>query len=109
MGIKTMPPDASVVFDDELRHAPGRFHSYRGYYEMIAIDYSNEDMPVSEFLEKIQDAIGETFEGYKGGNFKMNRQTPVWASEYGASSGIGVIGVENIDGYCVLKTCLVDE
>jgi hypothetical protein len=30
-------------------------------------------------------AIGEVFEGYKGGDFQMGRNTPVWLASYGCS------------------------
>lgn len=30
-------------------------------------------------------AMGEVFEGYKGGDFQMGRNTPVWLASYGCS------------------------
>ena len=33
----------------------------------------------------LEDAIGETFTGYKGGEFKMDGDTPVYYAPYGST------------------------
>ncbi len=39
--------------------------------------------------------IGQTFTGYKGGDFIMNESTHVWIATYGTTAGSGqIIGVE---------------
>ena len=70
-------------------------HSYRGYYVDLAFETSDA-MPVSEMLSMANDCMGETFEGYKGGDFTMGRTTPVWIADYGCC-GLRLMGI-NDDG-----------
>ena len=58
-------------------------HSYRGYYSDLAFSLSENDMTTSYAIEMCQKCMGEVFEGYKGGDFQMGRNTPVWIAEYG--------------------------
>lgn len=58
-------------------------------YKKISI--GKENPTVQEWIDVLKQALGKTFEGYKGGNFKMGKGTPVWLAEYGDSSF-------NIDG-----------
>ena len=90
-----------VKFDDGS--IPGDFDSYRGYYRYIAIGRGSTSM-VGDLLEKATSAIGQTYEGYKGGEFTMHKNTPVFISEWGSSSGVGVVGVEFVNGVVTLKT-----
>lgn len=45
-----------------------------------------ENPTVEEWIEVLKQAIGKTFTGYKGGDFLMGKNTPVWLAEYGNSS-----------------------
>ena len=42
-------------------------------------------------------AMGAEFEGYKGGEYIMGANTPLWISEYGEASGTRIMAV-NADG-----------
>jgi hypothetical protein len=46
-------------------------HSYRGSYDNLAVEPC-EDTTVKSMLTCLSEAIGSTFTGYKGGDFKMN-------------------------------------
>ena len=59
-------------------------HSYRGYYQDLAFELSVSNMKVSEMLNMCQECMGEVFEGYKGGDFQMGRNTPIWVANYGS-------------------------
>ena len=61
--------------------------SYRGYYSDLAIYPSDKGCNVGDLLERCREAMGECFEGYKGGGFYMTANTPIWLSFYGESSG----------------------
>lgn len=37
---------------------------------------------VSQWIEVLKEAVGKTFTGYKGGDFTMGKNTPVWLAEY---------------------------
>lgn len=59
---------------------------YGDIHERIYI--GKENPTVSEWIEVLKEAIGKTFEGYKGGDFTMSKNTPVWLAEWG-DSGFG--------------------
>lgn len=60
-------------------------HSYRGYYSDLAFEQHEGVRRVSELLDECRAAMGEVFIGYKGGEFIMGRNTPVWIAEYGCT------------------------
>lgn len=59
-------------------------HSYRGYYEQLAFTPAR-DVTVGTMLASARNALGETFTGYKGGEFTMHEYTRVWVSERGCT------------------------
>lgn len=71
-------------------------HSYRGYYSDLAFERAASPLPKSEVLALCKAAMGEVFEGYKGGEFQMGRNTPVWFAAYGCC-GSKIVGI-NDDG-----------
>lgn len=75
--LKDLPQD--MVVRDGF-HNP---HSYRGYYEDLAFE-PKENVTVAEMLASAESALGETFKGYKGGDFKMTASTDCWLAEYGS-------------------------
>lgn len=62
----------------------GSPHSYRGYYSDLAFERIDENKTVGEFLKLCRKCMGEVFQGYKGGDFQMGRNTPVWFANYGS-------------------------
>ena len=72
----------------------GEAHSYRGYYSDLAFAplYDTEPRTVKEILKEALLAHGKTFEGYKGGEFTMNGDTPVWYACYG-TTGPAIMGI----------------
>jgi len=56
-----------------------RPHSYRGYYECLAFEPARTVM-VANLLASAKEAVGKTYEGWKGGEFKMDLDTECfWA------------------------------
>jgi hypothetical protein len=74
--LENMPPETTVA---------GLFrpHSYRGYYSDIAFENSALMRTVSELLQDCRDSMGRVFIGWKGGEFLMGENTPVWVAERG--------------------------
>lgn len=70
-------------------------HSYRGYYCDLALE-SDEGVtvPVSELLATLKGCLGKVFGGYKGGDFPMHENTPVWVAGYGCC-GDQIVGVHD--------------
>ncbi|HEY5834929.1 hypothetical protein [Streptomyces sp.] len=79
--------DQSLV----LPHGFDSPHSYRGYYHDLAFEPAT-DITVADMLAAARNARGETYEGYKGGDYKMGDYTDCWLAEYGhLGEGIGPV------------------
>ncbi len=106
--LKMLPEDAAISWD--FGGYPGPANSFRGYYEQLAFEPTGALSTVKEFLSEAQSACGETFDGYKGGEYLMHRGTLIWASEYGTSRDAKrIIGIEEMNGVFVIKTCEDEE
>lgn len=68
-------------------------HSYRGYYTELGIEmYTDKNSTVGDFISVLNSAYGETYEGYKGGNFTMGGTSRVYVAWEGTSHGSVLIG-----------------
>lgn len=75
----------------------GEPHSYRGYYSDLAFEKREGVRSVGELLEELKnECLNHTFEGYKGGDFIMNEDAPLWIADYG-STGDKMIEITNGD------------
>jgi len=75
----------------------GDLESYRGYYSDLAFEPTTEDRTANDLLNECQSAMGEVFTGYKGGEFVMGRNTPLWVSSYG-TCGPRLMGFSEVNG-----------
>ena len=80
-----------VNFEDGS--SPSGTNSYRGYYEDLAIEFNSFRTSIGEFKKMLNDALNEEFTGYKGGEYIMNEDTPLWKSNYGNASGDAIIKI----------------
>jgi hypothetical protein len=86
----------AVVFDFG-DNAPVGLGSWRGIYAELSLHYGQvERTCVADVLAWLREADGKTFEGYKGGDFTMSRQTPIWVANYGQS---GISGYKDSSEY----------
>ena len=109
-GLKKAEPGLPVYFD-WCRLNPGRFCSYRGYYEDLALGFEDsryKSVTVGELLQACEEIEGKILEGWKGGDYKMTRETPVWVANSGQSTGWAIVGVDVDEYRVILKTQLVD-
>jgi len=104
--LEDAPADAPVLWEDGK--SPGDADSYRGYYADLAINDAQETTTVGQLLKTLQASLGKTFEGYKGGDYTMGEDAPLWRSEYGRSSGIAVMGMTVLDDRVVMVTKQID-
>jgi hypothetical protein len=90
------------VYIEPYGLTPGWFSSYRGYYDQLALGYrtGHDRVNAGELLALARAACGDTFEGYKGGSYRMDADTEVWLSNYGETSGVSLARVEITD-WCV--------
>ncbi len=95
----------AIVFD--RGGAPSAPHSYRGYYADLAFEASG-DWRLDPAVDEIDGCLGRTFEGYKGGDFTMGEDAPLWLSGYGEASRIAIAGCDFSDGTLTLRTLRLD-
>lgn len=97
---------------ERLEKEPNKFlklgfthaHSWRGSYDCLAFEPC-EGAKVSDMLYEAKEALGKTFEGWKGGDFVMSEYTEVYLSEEGTSSGYAEDGLSSL----LLEYMLKDE
>ena len=83
--------------------SPDRIDSYRGYYSDLAISVQYErEVSVKVFLSALRTALNTHFEGYKGGQYLMDADTPLWCSEWGEASNKAIIDVSVTDDHVAL-------
>lgn len=112
--LKSQPQDNWIFFTfGDLR--PGEIRSWRGSYDELAVGWKYDNLrtkeTVGEFVARLQKAVGKTYEGYKGGEFVMTEDTPVWAACWGRSHSCGIVGVVADGGFTYLETafCTLKE
>lgn len=67
--------------------------SYRGYYCDLAFEPSDRVRTVYDLRKQCEEeCMGQIFEGYKGGDFMMGANTPVWIAGYG-DCGVRLVGL----------------
>lgn len=74
----------AVDQDATLPYGFDKPHSYRGYYDELAFELRH-DIPVADALAAARSALGVVFQGYKGGDYRMDEDTLVWLSAYGST------------------------
>lgn len=75
--------------------APTEIESYRGYYEHVGIGYSGSygGTKAGDFLKKMENAIGSSMTGWKGGDYRIYRECEVWVACSGNTSNTRIIDV----------------
>ena len=101
--LENVPETLAIKFDWN-GSSPKSPDSYRGYYSDLAFESRSEPTTVGSFIADCRRSVGATFEGYKGGDFVMMRDTPLWASEWGHSSGRAIIALAIGDDTVILVT-----
>ena len=113
-GLEQMPQDATLLITP-INAYPTGLDSYRGYYADLAIEYTavrpdTKGLTVGELLEKARNAVGATFTGYKGGEFVMDEDTPIWISPYGLSENMRLESISlGKDGVVELNAIIVED
>lgn len=82
----------SVIFDGGNFSPLASIDSWRGVYAELAIDYKVSDgeyTTVEMLLESLKEVVGSTLEGYKGGDFRMTKNTAVWIASCGSCGFCG--------------------
>lgn len=101
--LKCSDPNFPVVFGGADAGSPGDEDSYRGYYSDLSFEPSDAEITVSSFLKQCSEAMGATYHGYKGGEFHMGADTPVWCAAY-SHCGNAIMEAQQSDGKLILIT-----
>ncbi len=103
--------DKDVIFDFAY-FRPDGLHSYRGFYHHLAIGYSSEyhkeSVTVGKLLEDLKHAVGTTFYGWKGGDYKMEEWTPVWVANSGEACSTAIDCIDRLDYEVIIRTKRVE-
>ena len=109
-GLNSDSDKKKTITFDFAYSVPGLLHSWRGDYKELSIHPSFDteiEVYAEDFLKVLESAVGEYFTGYKGGEFYMSNDTPLWVSKTDMSGNTAVIGVYDegyniviLTGYC---------
>lgn len=88
--LKSVDAGLRVVCSDN-QDAPGEAMSYRGYYSDLAFEPTAEPVTAGALLARCEAALDTEMTGYKGGEFRMGADVPLWVSAYGSASGRAVM------------------
>jgi hypothetical protein len=101
--LKAMPAD-EVPYFDFCHTRPTRLDSYRGYYEDVALGWTDAPSRAptcNELAASVQARIGKTQEGYKGGTYTVYPDTAIWVANHGETGDTAIVGVRN-EGWAVI-------
>jgi len=85
-GLENFPQDKEIENIDSP-------HSYRGYYSDLAFQKEEGTRTVGSLLTQLKtECLGKVFQGYKGGDFFMSDETPMWIANYG-STGVKIVEI----------------
>lgn len=104
--LEAEPKENSVVFDFG-GFIPRKIDSYRGFYEQLAISYDDDwqtEMKVADILGVLRGVVGKTLTGYKGGDYLMGEDTPVWAAKWGECNSTAITGLADCNWQTVIET-----
>lgn len=109
-GEKDEPKQVQYDFGTAI---PTTLDSWRGDYSELALGYklsgydSEEhfaETTVETLLSELKSAIGKEFTGWKGGNYIMNEDTPVWVDNRGNAGNTGIIEIVDDRWRIILMT-----
>lgn len=84
--LEALPPDAWAA----NLYGP---HSYRGYYCDLEFKQDHGTRPAKYLLDECRQVLGATLEGWKGGEFVMNADTPVWIGYPGMCNNTKLLAI----------------
>lgn len=89
---------------------PDSIMSYRGYYDHLSFDWvvRGNDHSVARVLVEAKSAMGKVFTGYKGGDYTMHENTPLWVAQYGDCTSTAIVGVADHNYAVVINTAFID-
>jgi hypothetical protein len=97
--------DAKILFELPWLRPVVSFHSYRGYYDHLALGLDVVDrqdgkpaLKAAAYLAWLRTLEGETLYGYKGGEYRVDVDAPVHVSQSSGELSRTVIAGVTADG-----------
>lgn len=97
---------------------PTELDSWRGVYDHLALGYmltghdntqaKYQHISAKEILAHLKNAIGKTYTGWKGGDYVMDINTPVWVSNSGNADHTGIVGILDEGWRLIILTAYCD-
>lgn len=112
-GLKCKDDSPKTISFDFGSALPTRLDSWRGSYSELALGYvlsghdgegDYEGTTAEKLLTELKSAIGKIFTGWKGGDYVMGENTPVWVANPGNSNDTGIIGILDVGYKLVILT-----
>jgi hypothetical protein len=104
--LKPDDPVYALLPDKGLVGIMADLWSYRGYYQDLAIGWTNVFTPspsIEVYKALLRAAQGQLFEGWKGGDFMMGPETILWVEfDHGNCSGFYISEIQVIDNRAIL-------
>lgn len=111
--LEEMNPEDRIICSTDTSMKFTGFDSYRGYYNDLAISYETNGNgafdTVKDFLSAAKECLGKTFYGYKGGEFVMHENTPLWIANYGHTSDFIIDRLEESDNCCFVYLAIKED
>lgn len=92
--LENMAPDTEIT-------GLGGMNSYRGYYEDLAFEPITGSETAAKLLSRCTDALGTTLTGYKGGEYVVDLDAPLWVAPFGCT-GVRLMAIDS-DGTVVIS------
>jgi hypothetical protein len=107
--LKAEDSTKTVMFDtDQYPDAyPHNICSYRGFYQDLAISETYIKRTCGGLLDECDKISGQVLRGYRGGEFTMDPDAPLWKAEWGMT-GPAIVDVRSTDQALILVTRYVD-
>lgn len=96
-------PEGSVVIGLD-----GDLHSDRGYYDRSATAHNSTERDAHELADQLNRQIGKEIHGWKGGDYQVNGNLPLYLAEYG-DVGPAIIGFVADPNSGVYEPVLLNE
>jgi hypothetical protein len=107
--LAALDPNKSIAFDFGY-FAPDSFMSWRGAYEQLALSFEEgKSITVGALLDAAREAEASSYEGYKGGTYRMSRDSKLWVANYGDANWTGITGVEERGYHAIINTAWFED
>lgn len=99
------------VYFDFASCVPADCDSSRGDYSHLALGWyydrfryeSQPSNKLSDVINRLKIADGATYDGWKGGEFGMDRSTPIWCDNRGEWTGTAIVGLAYSEGMSFIR------